>query len=298
MPAGRSARVPPWPACTACTVGRRALERRLRQLGGMGIAGRLAGHRAQAEALGRVEAALFSRPSSKDSASDWLNSRNSSPSSPPSSASPTVRSARARSRPGAGRRTGRRSMASADMAALRGRRCCDIRIDNVGTIAVAEPACQRRRAANSLRTGAADRRTPVAPCNPSTPGTAHKSPECLRFRGRGVVVAPTVGMGIRRAKPRCGSVRRPDVKRSCALRPRQSGTGRWDRRRGFVHVRGRNGKRHDDSIEDSVVRRCGHAAGGCLGRCRPWLRTPRRSWARRTTRGSACRPRRPTWPRR
>ena len=35
--------------------GRRAADRRLRQLGGMGIAGRLAGNGAQAEALRRIE---------------------------------------------------------------------------------------------------------------------------------------------------------------------------------------------------------------------------------------------------
>jgi hypothetical protein len=83
VPAAPSASVPP-PSPTARRAVSTRAQRGLRDLGRMGVARHLALHRAQAEPLGGVVAGVFTRPSSKTSASDRRRSRNSSPSSAPS----------------------------------------------------------------------------------------------------------------------------------------------------------------------------------------------------------------------
>ena len=109
MPRGGSAMVPPWPALTARHRLRPRARSPLRRASRHGRSRWPRPRRRAGRSPGVVsKLALFSRPSSKTSVSLWPYSRNSSPSSAPFSASPTMRSTAAAVQAGAGRRTDRR----------------------------------------------------------------------------------------------------------------------------------------------------------------------------------------------
>src|SRR4051812_35161549 len=97
---------------------------------------------------------------------------------------------------------------------------------------------------------------------PASPRMLHKSPECLRFRGRGCSLPPTVGTGV--------SVRMSRArKRPTGLKFNEAAfaTGQPGRKAGWIAVghdslkRRREWEATDETIEDLVS--CGRSHACC-----------------------------------